>query len=470
MSKRTAGGIDPQEDATKVVPGLSGMVGSYSSWDVAHSAYVFEYITGTTTGSDSRAAKKMAMKLAEEYAERFAGWLGHVFLNRANMTRRSKAMKELTEGLGTWTEAIPKMLEGHAAKDIGSYMTPGVEKFLKMDKMDQIGKKILFSVQKDWKVGQSSSGYRNASLNQLPITFNAKKRVYEIPKSNMTFPHRRNLRDLGFDFDGKVWYTDNLDSDIIRALPQVAQLTGGAPEAKADPLNTMEWFFDEWLPSNISRFAKVFNTYGKSEGVPYEFKFSLHGDEVTVDFRRNIKTTAEAITEMTSRYGNQKDRGGWMLAIRAYKKLQRASGMSAMHEVDMANNLEHTHGAMMEHFPPGIRKWYPRFLDFKYTADIWQMVRAIKNSDLRLVAQGLLGPGDQMRRLSPKPRDHRTPKGLALEISSQPGKSQKRKMLQKVKDQHPDLYDKVLENLAEKGLKLGASRSKVATLWMTSRR
>ena len=74
-----------------------------------------------------------------------------------------------------------------------------------------------------------------------------------------------------------------------------------------------------------------------------------------------------------------------------------------------------------------------------------------------------------MRRLAPVPRDHRTPKGLALEISAQPGKAQKRKMLQRVKEQHPKMYDAVLENLAEKGLKLGASRFKVALRWVTAR-
>ena len=346
MSKsRFAGGVDPQEDVTKVIPGLSGMADSYSSWDVAHGAYVFEYITGFSAGAEKNSAKKMAEALAQVYAQRFAEWLGHVFLNRANMTRKSKVMTELTDGMSTWVESIPKMLDGKASLDLKDYMTTQVERFLDMKKIDQIGDKVFKAVQSDWMSAQSGN-FRNANLGQLPITYNPRTKVYEIPKSQMTFPHRRKLRDLGFDFDGKVWSTETLDSDIMRALPQAGQLQNGAPVPQADPIDTEQWFFGEWLPSNISRFTKVFNTYGKSEDVPYEFKFSVSGNEVTVDFRRNIKTVEDAVREIKSRYGKQKDRGGWLQAVRVYEKLKRSRGMASMHLVDMANNLEHTHGAM----------------------------------------------------------------------------------------------------------------------------
>lgn len=52
------------------------------------------------------------------------------------------------------------------------------------------------------------------------------------------------------------------------------------------------------------------------------------------------------------------------------------------------------------------------------------------------------------------PRDHRTPKGLALEISSQPGKARKRKLLKQVQTNYPDLYVEVVEMLKERGLDL----------------
>jgi len=131
-----------------------------------------------------------------------------------------------------------------------------------------------------------------------------------------------------------------------------------------------------------------------------------------------------------------------------------AKGPSAIHAGDMANNLEHTHGAMMEHFPPGVRNWYPRFLDFKYTAHILQMINQIRSQDLRTIARELLPVQDRMHRVVAPQVDHRTPKGLALEISSQPGKARKKKMLKDVKVKHPDIYDAVVENLHEKGLHL----------------
>jgi hypothetical protein len=237
-------------------------------------------------------------------------------------------------------------------------------------------------------------------------------------------------------------------------------LQRGAPPPPAEPAKPIrEWFFEDWLPSNIDRFSKVFNTYGRTEGVPYTFKFTVSGDEVTVDFRRNIETLPEAIAELKARYGKGKDRDGWMLALASYDSLLKAKGKGAMHAVDMANNLEHTHGAMMEHFPPGVRRWYPRFLDFKYTADILQMVKQIGDEDLRTIAEALLPYQDAKRRLITPKVDHRTPKGLALEISSQPGKANKRKMLRKVQQEHPDIYDAVVENLAEKGLKLASTET-----------
>lgn len=447
--RRQAGGLDPQDDLAAVLPGLAGSVGSLSSKDIAHASYVFAYSANDTY---DRRVKDFAAALATEYAHRFAEWLGFVFLNRANMTRQSKDMKALQDALGEWVENIPEMLAGSNKTSLTKFVPPTAGRFLNMDRIESLGEKILKSVRAEYArdgILRQASG-----TTELPISYNPKTKRYEIPKSSMTFANRHLLRDLGFDWDQTVWYTDALDSRVIEALPQAGKLQRGVIQPELPKADPKTWFFEQWLPKNIDRFTKVFTEYGKAEGVPYEFKFVVQGTDVTVTLQRNIRSVDDAVRELESRYGGAGDREGWIQAVNAWRELSRASGQSSMHSVDMANNLEHTHGAMMEHFPPGVRSWYPKFLDFKYTADVWQLVRAIRNEDLRTLASELLPGQDRARRLRVPQQDHRTPKGLALEISSQPGKAQKRKLLKQVQDEQPTLYPKVVALLEERGLHL----------------
>jgi len=431
--------------------------GSLSDQDVAYATYIFDYLAGHL--KDSR-LYGYAASLATEYAHRFAGWLGYVFMNRANLTQKSKAMKALEDGLGNWVEGIPGSFKG-AIKVPSDYLIPEAERFLKMDKIDALGEKVVKVVKLDWM--KQGSGIKNASwkvgmaegLDTLPITYDSVQQRYEIPTSRLTYVNRAKLKELGFSYGGNAWYTDVLDSKILDELPQAAKMQR-APAVQEEPMaDPPEWFFDKWLPQNIDRFTKAFNSYGRSEGVPYTFRFQLIGREVVVKFQRNIDSIGEAIAELRSRYGGSSDRDGWMTAVECYGHLMSAQGKQAIHAIDTANNLEHSHGAMMEHFPPGVRSWYPRFLDFKYTAHVEQMVKMIVDEDLRVCATELLPDRDISYRLVTPKTDYRTPKGLALEISSQPGKAKKRQMLKEVLVQHPELAHRVLGLLEDRGLDLG---------------
>ncbi len=443
---KQAGGIDVSEDVRPLLSGLSGALGTFDSRDIAHGSYLF-WLLAEEDG-DPR-VKSFANALATEYAKRFAEWLGYVFLNRANLTQKSKAMKALQEAIGTWVETIPSMLEGKAEKRLSSYIPKDSERFLDLKKIDAIASKILRVVYQDWTKGSKTA----RGLEELPIKYNPKYEWYEIPKSKMTYVHRRKLHDLGFEYGGIVWHTDTLDPKALRALPQAAKIQRQAPK-KTKLKDPKEWFFQEWLPGNIDRFTKVFTDYGRAAGVPYEFLFSVNGEEVTVDFRRNIQTIPQAVAELEARYGGTSDRDGWMEAVGSYKDLLSSSGRAALQAVDRANDLEHSHGAMMEHFPPGVRKWYPQFLDFKYSAHPWQLVKKIRDEDLRTIATELMPLKYRMERLVTPKTDHRTVRGLVMEISSEPGKAAKRKRLRAVKERYPDMYVEVVEGLEEKGLHL----------------
>jgi hypothetical protein len=326
-----------------------------------------------------------------------------------------------------------------------------------------------------------ASSRRAYGLRDLDVTYNKRTKKYEIAGNRTTWQNKRKLFDLGFRWDRsrKVWITDELDSDVTKAIPGAKDVRRPAPPLKPTPtvdtpgIDIHDWFFDSWLPSNIDRFTKVFNGYGRAEDVPYEFKFTLQGREVVVDFRRNIKSMAEAMAELRSRYGGKGDREGWIEAIDTYEMLKGSmGGKSAMQAIDKANNLEHTHGAMMEHFPPGVKRWYPAFLDFKYTAHPRAMIQKIKSQDLRTICKGLLPLSDQKERLVTPHTEHRTPKGLALEISSQRGKAKKRELIEQIKDRHPDLWPQVVEHLQgmpmPKGKKpiVGHRVRRIASRWM----
>lgn len=443
---RGAGGIDPGEDIHPLLGAIGATLGQTSDWDIAHAAYVFDYLA--SEDPDPRTIA-LTQALATEYAQRFAEWLGYVFLDRANLTRRSKVMAGLEEGLGQWVEAIPSML-GSSMKAPSTFIPAEAGRFFKEDRLDSLGERIFRAISHEW----AKQGRQADAHVEMPITWNAAKKVYEIPKSNLTFENRNKLRALGFEYEGNMWYTDTLDTHALADLGLVARIekTPAQPTgAKTDP---DRWFFEQWLPPNIQRFSKAFNEYGRAEGVAYSFKFQVTGHDVNVVFTRNITSIPDAIAELTSRYGADADRDGWMLAISCYNGLRMARGKAAIHAIDMANNLEHSHGAMMEHFPPGIRRWYPRFLDFKYTAGLWQMIRVIHDEDIRVVASALMPLQEQQHRLMTEKTDYRTPKGLALEISSQPGKPAKKKMLKDVQRQYPDMAEKVQELLEARGLYL----------------
>ena len=443
-----AGGIDVQEDVTHLLPALAASADHLDSKDVAHATYVFDMLASFVP---EPGVKAVYAKLATTYARRFAEWLGYVFLNRANLTRQSKGMKALEEGLSTWVEALPEMIHG-SEKTVTSFLSPEGQEFLDAHKLEAIGAKVLRVLRGDFQKGAKMADVGN--LESLPISYNKHRGLYEIPKSSITDTNRTQLRDLGFSFDGTFWTTPTLESEALKLFPQAAHMHAGPPPVQEPPKDAREWFFHSWLPKNIARFNKVFDDYGRAEGVPYTFQFMVKGQDVEVSFRRNIKTIYDAIHEIESRYGGSGDRDGWLQAIASYDELTRVSGPAAMQAVDHANNLEHSHGSMMEHFPPGVRAWYPHFLDFKYTASPWQMFNAIEDEDFRVVASELMPLHFRMHRLVPQKTDERTPKGLALEISAQPGKANKKKLLQVTQRTHPDLYPKVVKMLEERGLHL----------------
>lgn len=420
------------------------MVPGMQTRDVCIAAYLFEYFAG-----QDRRARPLYDALVGRYAEMFAEWLGYVFLNRANLTQASKAMKALEADLSTWVESIADMVAG-PYKKISEVISADAARFVDLDMLDRIGVRIVQEVRKDF----GSAGKQARVLDELPISYNREMKRYEIPKSQLTYTNRNLLKDLGFRFVGDVWVTEVLDSHVLEVLPQAAKLGKATPAKAPHPdVDPRTWYFDVWLPRNITRFSKIFNDYSRKSGVKYEFTFAVSGSNADVAFRRNIKTVADAVAEIRARYGGASDRDVWIQAVDAWEMLRRSPTMKS---IDRANDLEHTHGSMIEHFPQGVQSWYPAFLDFKYSASLVKMTSELYDEDLRFVAEYFLPANFRETRLkdSLNPTEHRTDRGLAMEVMAQRGKAAKKKHLKEVQKLHPELYDKVVLILEGKGLDL----------------
>lgn len=463
---KQAGGVDllPGEDPATLLRGfpLQGM----ESQDIVLATYIYDALASSIPSLDD-----FRNKLAEEYAVRYAGWIGYALTNRANRTTKDKPMKELEEAIEEWVEDIPNMLTG-SDKPLSKSLSASTAKYLDLAKIDKIGDRILREVHKEWK--KDGEGTRNASadLRDMDISFDPVRRLYVIPKVSEPGLEGK-LRDLGFKFEGDSWTTRILEPLALKMFPAI-KLLPSAPQPKSKPAPSRgivpegkphteahNWFFYRWLPSNLHRFSKIFTDFGRVEGVEFVFKFTLQGDDIAVHFEKDVGSDDTAADVIFDRYKKQKDRAEtWLQAIEVRKDLLQAKGRNGIKVVDRANDLMHNHGAMMEHMPPDIRRWYPEFLDFKFTGSIIGQIRRIGDQDLREITLAINETLDPEARRRPSPessmdwRDLRTVRGLAMEVLSQNSKAGKKKRLRQMQETYPKLYHDVVKYLEKEGFRL----------------
>jgi len=458
---KQAGGVDllPGEDPKALLAGfpLQGL----DSKDIALGAYLYDVFANQFSNFPS--VKAFRDELAVEYARRFAGWLGYAFENRANRTTKTPPMKDLEDAIEEWVEDIPNMLTGQD-KPLSKSLSAATAKYLNLSKIDKIGDRILREVHTEWK--KDGEGVRNASadLRDMDISFDPARKLYVIPKVSEPGLEAK-LRDLGFKFEGDSWTTRILEPLALKMFPSIKLMPsapkpkpsrGIVPEGKPHT-EAHNWFFYRWLPSNLHRFSKIFTDFGRVEGVEFVFKFTLQGDDVSVNFEKDVGGQDIASEVVRDRYKKDKSRAPWIEALDIREDLKRAGGSNAMKVVDRANDLQHSHGSMIEHFPPDVRQWYPPFLDFKYSASVMQMLKAIKDSDLREISMEIwqstdIGQGSRYR--PTEVTDHRTVRGLAMEIASQVSKQRKKQRLKQIQQTYPDMYPDVVKHLQGMGMKL----------------
>lgn len=462
---RQAGGLELGRDPAAQLSKLTGLLNKLSDKDIAYGTYVFEYIAGMT--GDPR-IKKFAAKLGEVYARRFAEWLGYAFSQRVERGRGlDSGYEELARNLGDWLKYLPEIITGNFPWGFPIEPVMGSPDRLDLDALLNVMNRIRHMVKRDYErafAGWLGAMYgKEASLKDIPVEYDTAL-GYTIPYSPEVYgKYDKELRDLGFKWQNyrRLWYTDALTPKILSKLPQLKRYTSGPPAQnlpEEEGVKLLEWYMEEWLPRNVNRITRTLNTYSAISDTALDIRFTVNIDDgirvtITKAPSKNLNVD-EAAAMLREEYEDEPGREPWVEAIDTYKKLKRVRGMAAIKLVDFANNLEHSNGSMIEHLPPGVRSWYPRFLDFKYTADILQMVGRIKNGDLRKLAEALLPVHDRTRRLRAPQRDHRTFKGLILEIMAQPGRWGKQEKYDDIKKQYPDLSEDLFQELRRRGIRV----------------
>jgi len=355
---------------------LASQVDGMDDESVAFASYV-----GTAVpGERQKVITKLFPKLLLSYRKRLIEWFEHALLKRANLGGGGTGIKKVEEGLADFVEAIPEALTGGRVIRLQEYL-PDTEYF-QADMLDRVANKILAVVREAALEAGVLRGGKVAKATGLSLV-QAPSGAWYIPPSNDTYPIRETLKQT-YRFR---WNRDERRWEVPELTPQIRQdfmVPMAAPMDDVQPA-LKDWYFHTWLPSNINRFTKVFTDYAKSKQSSYSIVFQVSGEKVSVKFARQIDTAWEAVEELRYRYSNRHGREPWLEVMDRFVDLTRTTSPNQLTTIiDRINNLQHSNGLFMEHFPAQVQSWYDGFLNAKYsapTAD--ELAKFIPDRDLR---------------------------------------------------------------------------------------
>jgi hypothetical protein len=366
---------------------LASQVDGMDDMDVAYGAYVAHAVPGDR----QRILTKLLPKLFLSYRKRLVEWFEHALMKRAKAGGGGTGIKKVENGLASFVEAIPEALAGGKAINLAEYL-PETE-YLDPVKLDPVADTILRTVRKD-AVEAGVLGARSASLKTAKPTGLSVKQdigggVWFIPPTFDTYPIRQTLsRTYRFRWNApkRRWETRSLTPQIKRDFLVEGERVPAPQGAPTDvPQSLKEWYFGTWLPKNIHRFTTVFTNYARDKQSSYGMVFSLSGNKVQVKFVRKIDNVRDAVEELRYRYKDRHGREPWLEVMDKFIELVRTTNPSQLPAIiDRINNLQHSNGLFMEHFPADVQQWYEPFLNAKYsapTAD--ELARYIGDRDLK---------------------------------------------------------------------------------------
>lgn len=247
-----------------------------------------------------------------------------------------------------------------------------------------------------------------ASKMNLPVHYDKADQVWFIPPKSKTYDVRDQLGGRGYGFR---WNPTKKRWESKKLTPKMKQ-DFEVKDTHMDPLapapeRLKGWFYEEWLPKNIDRFTRVFSDYARNLQSSYKIIFSLKGGKVKVKFKRKISTASEAIEELRYRYINRQGRGPWLEVLDKFVELVKTTNVDKLIKlIDRINNLQHSNGLFMEHFPNSVQSWYMGFLNAKYHAPTGpDLAQYIPDRDLKEMLIWLTEP--HRKRLKTVEQDYR---------------------------------------------------------------
>lgn len=372
---------------------MAGQVGSMSAHDVAYGSYA----TSNLPPKAGRVAKRLSDALLLRYRADLIDWMEHALMKRAQVGGGGTVIKKIEKGLAQIAESIPDIIRGRAPSTADSY-TPA-SGYLDPNMADRAIRTIVKTVRRDAEVAGVLSGNSRLALNQFPLDlqWNSRRNRWDIPSDPSTYTHKAQLRRIGFRWDARSlqWYLPRLNEDelpqrIRRYFPNFSA-PEPVPARTPEPVpargsgDLHDWYVETWLPANIDRFTRVFTDVVRNKQTSYKMLFSIAGNRVTVKFKRKVDNARDALEELRYRYTGRQGREPWLETMDRFVDLVASKSPSQVRTlIDRINNLQHSNGLFMEHFPSDVRQWYDGFLNAKYNVPSGShLARYIDDRDLR---------------------------------------------------------------------------------------
>ena len=372
---------------------MAGQVRSMSPHDVAHGAYA----TSNLPPKAAQVAKRLTDALLLRYRADLIEWMEHALMKRARVGGGGPLIKKIEKGLATLVESVPDIIQGRAPDTIDSYIPESG--YIDSNIASRALRTILRTVRADAEMAGVMGPNQRLALKQFPLDlqWNERKNRWDIPSNPNTYAHKSRLNRLGFrwDRDSYQWYLPRFDRNDLpqRIRRYFPNLTAPAPVRAPAPApvpsrgagDLHDWYFEAWLPANIDRFTKVFTDHVRNKQSSYKMLFSVAGDKVSVKFKRKVDNARDAIEELRYRYIGRQGREPWLETMDRFVDLVGATSPNKVRTlIDRINNLQHSNGLFMEHFPSNVRSWYDGFLNAKYNAPTGShLSRYIDDRDLR---------------------------------------------------------------------------------------
>lgn len=370
------------EELSKLSEFLASQVDSMDPESIAYGAYV----TSAIPGNRQAILGTLPARLLLAYRKYLVGWFEKALMRRALVGGSGRVMKQIEVGLAEFVMQIPDALSSNTTLRVSDFVPQN--NYLLPDKMNAVGNTILRSVRteavREGVLSDTGDAPGAPMVGGSPIPFqlewDADLRVWFVPSGARTYDYRDRLKALGFRWNpnDKVWSTNRINNEIKAAF-------GILPRPTSAMSSVTEWFYG-WLRQNIGRFTKVFTEYARNQQSSYAFVFTVDGKgKVRVSFKRDVSTPAKAIEELRYRYTGRSGREPWLEVMDRFIDLVGArSPDQVLRLIDRINNLQHSNGLFMEHFPNDVQVWYMPFLNAKYhtpTADA--LAKRIPDRDLR---------------------------------------------------------------------------------------